>query len=83
VIGLLRSPYVIIGAVIGAGLLLWAYTAKVRRDVIAEIEVKAAKAAIERVLELEKNNAAFSKLGARERCLVFMRDSGLPDSNCD
>jgi len=31
----------------------------------------------------EKSNAAFKDLSARHRCLVFMRDSGLPASACD
>lgn len=49
----------------------------------AEAEATAAKLALERVQELEKNNANFKNLPSRERCLVFMRDSGLPENNCD
>jgi putative SOS response-associated peptidase YedK len=48
---------------------------------IAQIE--AAKAALNRINNLEKNNASFRSLSDRHRCLVFMRDSGLPDSACD
>jgi len=48
---------------------------------IAQIE--AAKAALNRINTLEKNNASFRSLSDRHRCLVFMRDSGLSDSACD
>lgn len=48
-----------------------------------EIEAKAAKEAIERIQTMEKNNAAFKNLPARDRCIAFMRDSGLPESECD
>lgn len=43
----------------------------------------AAKEAAARITNLEKHNANFRKLSNRDRCLVFMRDSGLPDSACD
>ncbi len=36
-----------------------------------------------RIQNLEKNNGAFNALPARERCLAFMRDSGLPAAFCD
>lgn len=36
-----------------------------------------------RIQEMEKNDAAFRSLPARERCLAFMRDSGLPTTECD
>jgi hypothetical protein len=49
----------------------------------AEAAAEAAKLALERVQELEKNNANFKNLSDRDRCLVFMRDSGLPENNCD
>lgn len=45
--------------------------------------LEAAKEAATRITNLEKNNANFRKLSDRDRCLVFMRDSGLPDSVCD
>jgi len=40
-------------------------------------------AAGKRIVEMEKNNEAFRTLPARDRCLAFMRDSGLPDHHCD
>lgn len=49
----------------------------------AEAAAEASKLALERVQELEKNNANFKNLSDRDRCLVFMRDSGLPEDNCD
>ena len=35
-----------------------------------------------RIIEMERNNAEFSKLSARDRCLAFMRDSGLSADHC-
>ncbi|MFK0385004.1 hypothetical protein [Agrobacterium sp. NPDC090273] len=49
----------------------------------AEIELKAAKNALNRITDMEKNNASFRDLTPRHRCLAFMRVSGLPDSACD
>jgi hypothetical protein len=49
-------------------------------------EMERAAARIEagkRIQEMEKNDAAFRNLPARERCLAFMRDSGLQPNNCD
>lgn len=40
-------------------------------------------AAGKRIVEMEKSNEAFRALPARDRCLAFMRDSGLPDTACD
>lgn len=40
-------------------------------------------AAGKRIIEMEKNNEAFRALPARDRCLAFMRDSGLPAEHCD
>lgn len=54
-----------------------------RSQATAEIEIKAAKEALERIGKLEQNNASFRNLDPRHRCLVFMRDSGLSESNCD
>lgn len=45
--------------------------------------LEAAKAAGERIMKMEKNNAEFDRLSDRDQCLVFMHDSGLPDSACD
>ncbi|MDQ1183596.1 hypothetical protein [Agrobacterium larrymoorei] len=49
----------------------------------AAMHIEAAKNALDRVTQLEKNNATFRSLTPRHRCLAFMRDSGLPDSACD
>lgn len=49
----------------------------------AAMQIEAGKKALERVTQLEKNNASFRSLTPRHRCLAFMRDSGLPDSACD
>jgi hypothetical protein len=72
----------VVGLVVGAGLMFlpakW-IGATGERQVIA---AQAAKEALNRIQNLEKNNAAFKTLPARERCLVFMRDSGLPESSC-
>lgn len=35
-----------------------------------------------RIIEMERQNEAFRALPARERCLAFMRDSGLPVEHC-
>lgn len=40
-------------------------------------------AADKRIVEMENTNEAFRALPARDRCLAFMRDSGLPDTACD
>ncbi|MGR6465400.1 hypothetical protein [Rhizobium sp. PAMB 3182] len=54
-----------------------------RHDGKALDEAAAAKAALERISDMEKNNADFHKLDARGRCRVFMRDSRLPVDTCD
>jgi len=54
-----------------------------KREGKSVTQIEAAKAALNRINTLEKNNASFSSLPDRHRCLVFMRDSGLPDSACD
>ncbi len=54
-----------------------------KREGRSETQIEAAKEALDRINTLEKNNASFRKLPDRDRCLVFMRDSGLPDSACD
>lgn len=48
-----------------------------------EMQAQAAKAALNRIEAMEKANAKFKTLPARDRCIVFMRDSGLPISECD
>lgn len=54
-----------------------------KREGRSQTQIEAAKEALDRINELEKNNASFRSLTDRGRCLVFMRDSGLPDSACD
>lgn len=53
------------------------------REGRSQAQSDAARAALERIKQLEKNNASFRNLDDRHRCLVFMRDSGLPESSCD
>jgi len=74
-----------IGAGAALGALLAFYPAKLigRSEGRAAIQAEAAKEALQRIDNLEKNNASFRKLSDRDRCLVFMRDSGLPDSACE
>ena len=54
-----------------------------KREGKSTAQIEAAKEALDRINTLEKNNASFRNLTDRGRCLVFMRDSGLPDSTCD
>lgn len=54
----------------------------IRKAERAAVNAQAAKEAVARINNLEKNNANFRNLSDRDRCLVFMRDSGLPDSSC-
>lgn len=72
-----------VAAFAGAALLSVASFQIGKREGKATAEVEAAKAALNRINTLEKNNAAFRNLSDHHRCLVFMRDSGLPESNCD
>ncbi len=49
-------------------------------------EMERAAARIEagkRIIEMERSNETFRSLPARERCLAFMKDSGLQPSNCE
>lgn len=48
-----------------------------------QARLEAHEEALERIQSMEKNNADFLALPARERCLQFMRDSGLPESSCE
>lgn len=52
-------------------------------DTRAAIEAKAAREAFDRIQDMEKTDEEFRHLPARERCLAFMRDSGLPGDECD
>lgn len=72
-----------LGLVLGASLMFypakWIGASSERQAA----QIRAAAEALDRIQDLEKNNANFRNLPARERCLVFMRDSGLPESSCD
>lgn len=48
-----------------------------------EIQLQATKDALARIQKMEQTNATFKNLPAHDRCLAFMRDSGLPVSECD
>ena len=49
----------------------------------AQSEANAAKIALDRINEMDRNDAKFRNLPAHDRCVIFMRDSGLPSSECD
>lgn len=53
------------------------------REERAQIEAQAARDALERIEQREKNDASFKRLPLRDRCIAIMRDSGLSDSECD
>ncbi len=72
-----------VAALAGAALLSIASFQIGKREGKSAAQVEAAKAALVRINTLEKNNAAFRNLSDHHRCLVFMRDSGLSESNCD
>lgn len=72
-----------IGALLGAAVAFGPIYLYGKSSGKSEIQVQAAKDAINRIQEMESNNAAFKNLPARERCIAFMRDSGLPVSECD
>lgn len=48
-----------------------------------ESRVEAALEALDRIKNMGVRNENFSKLPDRERCRVFLRDSGLPVEACD
>lgn len=79
----LRSPIgkFIAGVVIFMVWLSW-HDKKLKDEVRAEIIAEQSALAIKRVETLEKNNAAFRNGTDRDRCLIFMHDSGLPESHC-
>lgn len=70
-------------AVLGAVLLSIASFHVGKREGKSVAQIEAAKEAVNRINNLEKNNASFRNMSDRHRCLVFMHDSGLPDSACD
>lgn len=70
-------------AVLGAALLSIASFQAGKHEGKSAAQIEAAREAVNRINNLEKNNASFRNMSDRHRCLVFMRDSGLPDSACD
>lgn len=46
-------------------------------------EIRAAKAAMKRIEEMEKNNENFRNLSAYKKCIAFASDSGFDNSVCD
>lgn len=61
------------------------HKAQVSKAYRSGVEAERTAARIEagkRIVEMEKSNAEFQKLPARDRCIAFMRDSGLPIDNC-
>lgn len=80
----LKLPLVgVVGIIAGAVLVFYPAKWIGAGDERQAQQVKAAKEALDRINSLEKNNANFRNLPARDRCLVFMRDSGLPEDSCD
>lgn len=72
-----------IGALTGAALMAlpaYLYGKSAER---ADARLEAHEEALKRIQSMEKNNADFLALPARDRCVQFMRDSGLPVSSCD
>lgn len=81
--GLLDYLKLLAGFALGAAISaapVYFYGKSVQRS---EARAEAALDALKRIEDMEKNNADFLALPDRERCLVFMRDSGLPDDLCD
>lgn len=48
-----------------------------------EARLEAADEALNRMERMERNNEEFFDLSKRDRCIVFMRDSGLPIERCN
>ncbi|WP_027685046.1 hypothetical protein [Rhizobium leguminosarum] len=71
-----------LGLIIGAALMFYPAKWIGAGDERQAAQIRAGKEALERIQTLEKNNANFRNLSDRDRCLVFMRDSGLPEDNC-
>lgn len=72
-----------LGVILGAALAYYPSKLVGAHEARQAQQIKAAKEALDRINSLEKNNANFRNLPARDRCLVFMRDSGLPEDSCD
>lgn len=52
-------------------------------DKLDELRMAAIKEATGRIISMENNNEDFRRKSPRDKCLVIMRYSGLPDSGCD
>lgn len=80
----LKLPAVfVLGLLLGAAIMFYPAKWIGAKDERQAAQIRAASEALDRIQNLEKNNANFRNLPARERCLVFMRDSGLSEDNCD
>lgn len=53
------------------------------REGKAETEASALKNALDRIQDMENNNASFRALPSRDRCLLLAHYSELPSSACD
>ncbi|KKX24300.1 hypothetical protein [Rhizobium sp. LC145] len=71
------------GAIVGGALMAAPAYFYGRQEAAEAAKIEAAKNALNRIEKLEKNNANFRRLSDRDRCLVFMRDSGLPERECE
>ncbi|MGI2031937.1 hypothetical protein ACRQ1B_06045 [Rhizobium panacihumi] len=71
------------GALAGASLMITPACVYGQRIERQSAQVEEAKSALSRIQKLEKSNAAFKSLPARDRCIIFMRDSELPVATCD
>lgn len=49
----------------------------------ADAELTATKNALDRIEEMNQHDAKFRNSSPHDRCITFMRDSGLPSSECD
>ncbi|KQV78163.1 hypothetical protein [Rhizobium sp. Root1220] len=81
-LGIFDAAKIGAGVALGGALAVYPAILVGRSEGRAAVQAEAAKEALVRIDNLEKNNANFHKLSDRDRCLVFMRDSGLPDENC-
>lgn len=71
-----------LGLILGAALIFYPAKWIGAGDERQAAQTRAGKEALERVQNLEKNNENFRNRSDRDRCRIFMRDSGLPDSAC-
>lgn len=75
-------------AIAVAVLSVWAWhkaqVSSAYREGVKSEQTRARIEAGKRIVEMEKNNETFRNLSSRDRCLAFLRDSGLPvGNNCD